>query len=88
MTSLHRQPDDPGSHQDSDIFGPIVYGRASAELTPNTIKTIRKNAGKVAPFKIAEALRWSFTRLRRVAQANGIDLRYPPAKEDSEPRGA
>lgn len=75
---MTRQPDDPGPQFETDSDAPLTFGHESARLTPTTIRTIRKNAGRVAPFKIAEALRWSFKRLQRVARANGVDLRYPP----------
>lgn len=69
---------------------PLVYGIERAELTPNTIKTIRKNAGKISPLELARALCWSFKRLSRIARAERIDLRYPPhdRADDAEPRGA
>lgn len=46
----------------------------SARLTPDTLANIRKNAGKVAPVKIAESLGWSLPQLERVARDKRIDL--------------
>lgn len=48
----------------------------TAPLTPDTLNTIRKNAGKFPPATIAEALGWSLARLERAARERQIDLNH------------
>ncbi len=88
MTSLSRQPDDPGIGD--DVFGPKIFVEVKADLTRNTLKTIRANVGKVPPFELADLLGWSFNRLKSVCAKRKIPLRYPasPAEREHEPRGA
>lgn len=67
---------------------PLIFGSEIQEITPNTIKVIRKNAGRVPVDVLKRALCWSERRLRRVARAHSIDLRCPPHENEPEPVGA
>ncbi len=78
-----RQPDDPGIDIMHDA--PVRFGVRYAELTPMTLKVIRRNAGRVPPLTLARALCWRMTRLQRIAADHGINLRLPT---DKEPSGA
>lgn len=84
MTTLDRQPDDPGPHPIASV-SPLIFGTSPAPKTDVTIRTIRRNAGKVAPLIIARALCWPLKRLQATAKEHGIDLRFVP---EADPRGA
>lgn len=45
--------------------------------TDTTIRTIKRNAGKIPGRTIALALCWGERRLARVAEQHRIDLTYP-----------
>lgn len=56
----------------------------TAPLTPDTLATIRRNAGKVPPIHIADTLGWPLAMLHRVARDKLIDLTMePPPRDDS-----
>lgn len=78
---MTRQPDDPGI-TDTNSTTPMVFGTHYAELTP---KVIKKNAGRVPPLTLAQALCWRMKRLQKIAAHHGIDLHFP---REAEPRGA
>lgn len=81
-----RQPDDPGPDTDSNRNEPLRYGTTYAELTPMTLRVIRRNAGKVPPLELARALCWRMARLQKIAAEHRIDLHYK--RDEPEPRGA
>jgi hypothetical protein len=60
----------------------------AAPLTPDTLRTIRRNAGRVPPAAIAGALGWPVPQLERIARTNGIDLRIATKPEDDIPEQA
>ncbi len=70
--------------------GPLLFGASPADFTRATINVIKKNAGKMPAIDLADAMGWRLKRLARVAKAERIDLRYPPAppEKEQEPRGA
>jgi len=70
--------------------GPFMFGTSPADFTRATINVIKKNAGKMPAIDLADAMGWRLSRLARVAKAESIDLRYPPApvEREHEPRGA
>ncbi len=71
------------------IADPLIYGARPALREPTTVRTIRRNAGRMHPNQLAHALGWSRWRLDEVARREGIDLTYPRvAKHEPEPRGA
>lgn len=47
-----------------------------APHTRDTLGTIRRNAGKMPPERLAEELGWTLSRLEGVARHNGYDLKY------------
>lgn len=88
MTSpLSHQPDDPGVNHTPNEYAPLKFGKKRAEYSPQTIRIVRSNAGKVPAVTIASALCWKISKLQAFAAKHGIDLRYPPDIEP-EPRGA
>lgn len=54
-----------------------------AAQTPDTIGTIRRNAGKMPAAQIAHHLGWSMGRLERTARAHGYDLKCRDQDEPS-----
>ncbi len=49
-----------------------------APLTPDTLKVIRRNAGRVLPHEIARSLGWTTSQLERVCRDRMIDLAVAP----------
>lgn len=85
LQALRRSRYEPIEHATLD--DPIVYGIGPADLSRATLRVIKLNAGKMPAVDLADAMGWRLKRLQRVAKAERIDLRYPPAKEP-EPRGS
>lgn len=70
MSALRHQPDDPGPH--AGICPGC--GRPFPHEDADALRLLKANAGKVAPYEIAWALRWPLARLQRFAAAQKIDL--------------
>lgn len=91
MTATHsRQPDDPGPSGES-FRDALIFNGTAHDVTPNTIKVIRKNAGRMPPLELAAAIGWRYRRLKNfcAAMQPPVDLRYPPSEPPQrEPRGA
>lgn len=84
---FRRKGPEPMEHGPFD--GPIIMGKFPAALTPNTLRIIRRHAGKMPAIKLAQALCWSMRRLENVARTHRIPLYCPQhLAREPEPRGA
>ena len=77
-------------HEHGPFKQPTIFGDGTKLAPDVVVRTIRLNAGTMPACELARRMGERIETVERLARANGISLRYPPADEtdEPEPRGA